>query len=60
MQKQKKIANQLKESDIRYYSSPEAQELARLKEAISRTDEEKFIYLMNLMKLQKTMAPTNR
>lgn len=41
--------------DIRFYSSPEEQELSRLKEAINRTDTEKFLFLMNLMKLQKLM-----
>ena len=40
----------------RFYSSPEEQELARLKEAINRTDSEKFFFLMNLMKLQRTMS----
>jgi hypothetical protein len=39
----------------RFYSSSEEQELARLKEAINRTDTEKFFFLMNLMKLQRTM-----
>jgi hypothetical protein len=41
--------------DIRFYSSPEEQELSRLKEAINRTDTEKFLFLMSLMKLQKLM-----
>ena len=45
----------LLEEDIRFYSSPEQQEMARLREAISRTDTEKFYFLMNLMKLQKLM-----
>lgn len=49
-----KNKNVLKE-DIRFYSSPEEQEMARLKDAISRTDTEKFYFLMNLMKLQKLM-----
>ena len=43
------------EEGPRFYSSPEEQELARLKEAINRTDREKFFFLMNLMKLQRTM-----
>jgi hypothetical protein len=43
------------EDGPRFYSSPEEQELARLKEAINRTDSEKFFFLMNLMKLQRTM-----
>ena len=46
--------NLIKE-DIRVYSSPEEQELSRLKEAINRTDTEKFLFLMSLMKLQKLM-----
>jgi hypothetical protein len=46
--------NLIKE-DIRFYSSLEEQELSRLKEAINRTDTEKFLFLMSLMKLQKLM-----
>ena len=49
--KNKNVLNE----DIRFYSSPEEQEMARLKDAISRTDTEKFYFLMNLMKLQKLM-----
>lgn len=49
------IDKSLLKEDIRFYSSPEEQELARLKEAINRTDTEKFLFLMNLMKLQKLM-----
>jgi hypothetical protein len=45
----------LVEEGPRFYSFPEEQELARLKEAINRTDTEKFHFLMNLMKLQKLM-----
>ena len=45
----------LAEDGPRFYSSPEEQEMARLKEAINRTDTEKFFFLMNLMKLQRTM-----
>ena len=40
----------------RFYASAEEQEMERLKEAIQRTDEEKFHYLMMLMKIGKTMA----
>lgn len=40
----------------RFYSSAEEQEMERLKEAIQRTDEEKFYHLMMLMKLEKTMS----
>jgi len=49
------IDKELVKEDIRFYSSPEEQELSRLKEAINRTDTEKFLFLMNLMKLQKLM-----
>ena len=45
----------LAEEGPRFYSSPEEQEMARLKEAINRSDSEKFFFLMNLMKLQRTM-----
>lgn len=43
------------EVGIRFYSSPEEQELAYLKEGLARTDKERFLYLMNLMKLQRVM-----
>jgi len=43
----------LNEKGPRFYSSPEEQEMMRLKEAVSCTDEEKFLFLMNLMKLQQ-------
>ena len=43
------------EEGPRFYSSPEEQEMARLKEAINRSDSEKFFFLMNLMKLQQAM-----
>ena len=43
------------EEGIRFYSSPEEQEQARLRDAIRRTDSEKFFFLMNLMKLQRLM-----
>ena len=50
------IDKKLVKGDIRFYSSPEEQEISRLKEAINRTDTEKFLFLMNLMKLQKLMG----
>ena len=40
---------------MRFYSSPEAQEMERLKEAVNRTATEKFHVLMNLMKLGHMM-----
>ena len=42
----------LVEEGIRFHSSPEEQDLARLKDAIRRTDSENFFFLMNLMKLK--------
>lgn len=49
-------ANQkAKEEGIRFYSSAEEQELAYLKEGIKRTHEERFLYLMKLMKMQRSM-----
>jgi hypothetical protein len=45
-------SNNKKNRGPRYYASAEEQELARLKEAINRTDKEKFLFLMQLMKLQ--------
>ncbi|MDB5206289.1 MAG: hypothetical protein JWR72_1364 [Flavisolibacter sp.] len=44
------------EAGIRFYSSSEDQELAYLKEALKRTDEEKFFFLMNLMKMGQVMS----
>jgi hypothetical protein len=44
-----------KEAGIRFYSSPEEQEEARLQEALNRTPTERFQFLMHLMKLQRLM-----
>lgn len=44
-----------KEAGIRFYSSPEEQEEARLQEALNRTPTERFLFLMHLMKLQRLM-----
>jgi hypothetical protein len=38
-----------------FYKFSEVQELAYLKEALKRTDEEKFLFLTNLMKMQLVM-----
>lgn len=38
---------------IRKYRNAEEQDLARLKEAMNRTGDEKFAYLMNLMRIQR-------
>ena len=40
---------------IRFFSSAEEQELAYLREAVKKTDEERFFYLMKLMKMQRAM-----
>ena len=44
--------SKIEKTGPRFYASQEEQELSRLKEAIARTDEEKFYFLMNLIKLQ--------
>jgi len=50
-----KAKTKAEESGIRFYSSAEEQELSRLKEAVNRTDTEKFYHLMTLMKMQQLM-----
>ncbi len=40
---------------IHFYSSPEERDLAYLREGVARTDKEKFLFLMNLIRLQRTM-----
>lgn len=40
---------------IRFYASSEEKEFAYLQEGMARTDKEKFLFLMNLMRLQRTM-----
>jgi hypothetical protein len=42
-------------SAMRFYASQEEQELARLKEAMSRTATEKFYSLMGMMKIGNLM-----
>ena len=44
-----------KEAGIRFYSSPEEKELAYLKEGLARTDKERFMFLMNLIRLEQVM-----
>ena len=44
-----------KEAGIRFYESPEEKEIAYLKEAMARTDKEKFLFLMNLIRIQRLM-----
>lgn len=43
------------EAGIRFYASPEEKELAYLKEGLARTDKERFLFLMNLMRLERVM-----
>lgn len=52
---QNKAKSLAEERGIRFYTSSEEQELSRLKEAINRTDTEKFYHLMTLMKMQQAM-----
>jgi hypothetical protein len=47
-----------KQAGIRFYSSPEEKELAYLKEGLARTDKERFLFLMNLMRLERIMRRT--
>lgn len=51
----KKELEEAKEARIRFYSSPEEKELAYLKEGLARTDKERFLFLMNLMRLERMM-----
>ena len=53
---QKKELEEAQKAGIRFYSSPEEKDLAYLKEGMARTDKEKFLYLMKLIRLQRTMA----
>ena len=52
---EKQNANLLSNNGIRFYASSKEQELFRLKEAVNRTDEEKFYFLMHLMKMQQIL-----
>jgi hypothetical protein len=49
------INSKAHEKGPRFYSSAEEQEEMRLREALSRTGEERFYFLMQLMKLQQTL-----
>ncbi len=49
-----------KEAGIRFYTSQEEKNLAYLKEGMARTDKEKFLFLMNLMRLERIMKRTSR
>jgi len=43
------------EAGIRFYSSPDEQELAYLREGLARTPSERFQFLMHLMNMQRVM-----
>ncbi|MBD0294650.1 MAG: hypothetical protein ICV84_05515, partial [Flavisolibacter sp.] len=51
----KEKSNLLKEADIRFYTSVEEQDRDRLRQAINRSDTDKFYFLMNLMKTQQIL-----
>lgn len=44
---------------IRFFESEEEKSLAYLKEALARTDEERFLFLTHLMKMQLAMKKEN-
>jgi hypothetical protein len=44
-----------KEAGIRFYFSPEEKESAYLKEGLVRTDKERFLFLLNLIRLERLM-----
>jgi hypothetical protein len=44
-----------KEAGIRFYSSQAEQELAHLKDGLARSDKERFLFLLNLMQLDRIM-----
>ena len=46
---------EMKAMGVKFYDSPEEQELAYLKDALKRTDEERFLYLMHLKQWQRLM-----
>jgi len=45
----------LKKMGVKFYNSPEEQELDYLREGLRRTPEERFYFLMKLMKIQETL-----
>ncbi len=47
--------SKIEKTGPRFYASQEEQELSRLKEAIARSGQENFFYLMNLIKLQNLL-----
>lgn len=46
---------EMKAMGVKFYDSPEEQELAYLREGLRRTPEERFLFLMKLMKIQETL-----
>lgn len=44
------------EAGIRFYASPEEKEWAYLQKGLARTDKERFLFLMNLIKMQRAMS----
>ena len=57
---QKQEMEEAQNAGIRFYSSAEEKELAYMKEAIDRTGKEKFLFLMNLIRLQRIMQRAKR
>lgn len=54
-QSDKEVNENVLREDSVPYGNTEAQEEARLREALKRTDSEKFYFLMTLMKMGNTM-----
>ena len=52
--KETNINSKVEERGPRVYASQEEHEQMRLIEAMNRTDEEKFLFLMHLMKFQQS------
>ncbi len=46
---------EMKAMGVKFYDSPEEAELDYLREGLKRTPEERFRFLMMLMKMQETM-----
>ena len=46
---------EMKKMGVKFYNSPEEAELDYLREGLKRTPEERFLFLMKLMKIQETL-----
>lgn len=46
---------EMKAMGVKFYNSPEEAELDYLREGLRRTPEERFLFLMKLMKIQETL-----